>query len=48
MAEESPLGCAEKGMGLHIRGASAGTDTAKFVFDEKFSDKGLAEAVGRD
>ena len=45
MAEESPLSCAEERVGFHIGGPSAGTNAAEFVFDEKFADKGFAEAA---
>ena len=48
MAEEGPLGRAEKGVGFHVRGAGAGADAPGFVFDEEFADEGFAEAVGEE
>lgn len=46
MTQESPLGSAEERVGFYVRSASARADTAKFVFDEEFADKGFAEASG--
>ena len=48
MAKKSPLGCAEKGVGLDIGGASTGTDAAGLIFDKEFADEGFTKAVGRD
>ena len=45
MAEEGPLGGAEKGVGFYVRSAGARADTALFVFDEEFADERFAEAV---
>jgi len=33
---------------LYVGCASAGTEAAKLIFDEKLADKGLAEAGGKD
>lgn len=44
MSQQGPLCSAEERMGFHIRRAGAGTNAAKFVFDEKFADEGLAQA----
>ena len=48
MPQEGPLCCAEEGVGLDVRGASAGTDAAEFVFYEKFANEGFAEATQRN
>ena len=45
MAEEGPLSRAEERVGFHVGGASAGTDAAKFVFDEEFANEGFAKAA---
>lgn len=44
MAEESPLGIAEEGVGFDVGGTGAGADAPEFVFDEEFADEGFAEA----
>ena len=43
MPKEGPLCRAEERMGFHIRGASAGANAPKFIFDEKFTNEGLAQ-----
>jgi len=47
MAEESPRGAAEEGVGFHVGGAGAGAESTEFVFDEEFANEGFAEAVSR-
>lgn len=47
MPKERPLGAAEKGMGLYIGSAGAGTDAAELVFDKEFSDEGFTETKKR-
>lgn len=44
MPQQRPLRGAEEGVGFNIRSSRARADTAQFIFDEKFSDKGSAEA----
>ena len=39
MAEESPLGGAEKGMGLYIRCTSTGSYSAELILDKEFADQ---------
>jgi len=38
VAQEGPLGCAEEGVGLNVRGTGTGADAAEFVFYEEFAD----------
>lgn len=45
MPQQRPLRGPEEGVGFNIRSSRARADTAQFIFDEKFSDKGSAEAV---
>lgn len=44
MPQQGPLCSAEERMGFNVRRAGAGTNAAKFVFDEKLADEGLAKA----
>lgn len=44
MAKERPLGGAEEGVALDVRGTGAGAETAVFVFGEEFADEGFAVA----
>ena len=43
MPQQGPLRRAKERMGFDIRRAGAGTNAAKFVFDEKLADERLAE-----
>ncbi len=47
VAEERPGGGAEESVGFDVRGASAGAETAEFVFYEEFADEGFAETEVR-
>ena len=44
MTEESPLGRAEERVGFHIGRTGTGADAAKFILNQEFADKRLAEA----
>lgn len=46
MANKSPLSLAEERMGLDIRGPGPSSKTFGLVFDQQFTDYGLAEARG--
>lgn len=45
VAEESPLGVAEKRMGFDVGGAGTGADAAELVFDEEFADERFTETA---
>jgi len=45
MPQEGPGCCAEEGVGLDVRGASARAEATQLVFDEQFTDQGFAKAV---
>lgn len=44
MPQQGPLCSTEERMGFDIRRAGAGTNAAKLIFDEKLTDKRLAQA----
>lgn len=44
MPQQCPLRGPEEGVSFDVRSSRARADTAQFIFDEKFSDKGSAEA----
>lgn len=43
MSEESPLGCAEEGVGFDVGGACARADSAHLVLEEEFADEGFTK-----
>lgn len=47
MPQQCPLCGPEKRVGFDVRSSSARADTTHFIFDEKFPDKGSAEADKR-
>lgn len=44
MPQQRPLRDPEEGVGFNVRSSRARADTAQFIFYQKFSDKGSAEA----
>lgn len=46
MAQESPLGGAEEGMGLYVRCPGTRSYSAELILDEEFANKGFTETRG--